>query len=126
MTPKARPPLEKETKVSCADPEAGYRIRDGKPTGFSVSITDTFTIRPLSMTPTSIRHAWTGSAFKGAMAGHHRHNRQMFCHFKQDHRPPGERGLCLPGDGISFTPGWAEGGGADGAHRRRRRDRSNR
>ncbi|GAB0118107.1 flavin monoamine oxidase family protein [Acidisoma sp. 7E03] len=48
-------------------------------------------------------------AFKGALPGHYRYNRQMFCHFMQDAMPPGERGLFLAGDGISFTPGWAEG-----------------
>lgn len=48
-------------------------------------------------------------AFKGALPGHYRYNRQMFCHFIQDALPPGERGLFLAGDGISFTPGWAEG-----------------
>lgn len=48
-------------------------------------------------------------AFKGALPGHYRYNRQMFCHFMQDGLPPGERGLFLAGDGISFTPGWAEG-----------------
>lgn len=48
-------------------------------------------------------------AFKGALPGHYRYNRQMYCHFMQDAMPPGERGLFLAGDGISFTPGWAEG-----------------
>ena len=48
-------------------------------------------------------------AFKGALPGHYRYNRQMFCHFMQDSLPPAERGLFLAGDGISFTPGWAEG-----------------
>ncbi len=48
-------------------------------------------------------------AFKGALPGHYRYNRQMYCHFMQDDMPPGERGLFLAGDGISFTPGWAEG-----------------
>jgi monoamine oxidase len=48
-------------------------------------------------------------AFKGALPGHYRYNRQMFCHFMQDKMPPAERGLFLAGDGISFTPGWAEG-----------------
>jgi DDE family transposase/transposase-like protein DUF772 len=31
---KERKPLEKETKISRTDPEAGYMVRDGKPTGF--------------------------------------------------------------------------------------------
>jgi len=31
---KERRPAEKETKISCTDPEAGYMVRDGKPKGF--------------------------------------------------------------------------------------------
>jgi transposase len=34
MKPKARQPVEKETKISRTDPEAGYMVRDGKPKGF--------------------------------------------------------------------------------------------
>ena len=34
MKVKARQPVEKETKVSRTDPEAGYMVRDGKPKGF--------------------------------------------------------------------------------------------
>jgi lysine 2-monooxygenase len=48
-------------------------------------------------------------AFKGALPGHYRYNRRMFCHFKQGGVPPEQRGLFLAGDGISFTPAWAEG-----------------
>lgn len=48
-------------------------------------------------------------AFKGALPGHYRYNRRMFCHFMQDDLPPEQRGLFLAGDGISFTPAWAEG-----------------
>ncbi len=32
--PREREPQEKETKVSRTDPESGYMVRDGKPTGF--------------------------------------------------------------------------------------------
>ena len=31
---KARAPIEKETKISRTDPDSGYMVRDGKPTGF--------------------------------------------------------------------------------------------
>jgi tryptophan 2-monooxygenase len=48
-------------------------------------------------------------AFKGALPGHYRYNRRMFCHFKQDAMPPEKRGIFLAGDGISWTPAWAEG-----------------
>jgi tryptophan 2-monooxygenase len=48
-------------------------------------------------------------AFKGALPGHYRYNRRMFCHFMQEPLPPAQRGLFLAGDGISFTPAWAEG-----------------
>jgi tryptophan 2-monooxygenase len=48
-------------------------------------------------------------AFKGALPGHYRYNRRMFCHFIQRDMPPDQRGLFLAGDGISFTPAWAEG-----------------
>lgn len=34
MKPAAREPEAKETKVSRTDPESGYMVRDGKPTGF--------------------------------------------------------------------------------------------
>ncbi|MEK0084266.1 flavin monoamine oxidase family protein [Benzoatithermus flavus] len=48
-------------------------------------------------------------AFKGALPGHYRYNRRMYCHFMQDGLPPVERGLFLAGDDISWTPGWVEG-----------------
>ena len=48
-------------------------------------------------------------AFKGALPGHYRYNRRMFCQFIQRDMPPAQRGLFLAGDGISFTPAWAEG-----------------
>jgi len=48
-------------------------------------------------------------AFKGALPGHYRYNYRMFCHFMQDEMPPAERGIFLAGDGISWTPAWAEG-----------------
>jgi lysine 2-monooxygenase len=48
-------------------------------------------------------------AFKGALPGHYRYNRRMFCHFIQGDMAPDQRGLFLAGDGISFTPAWAEG-----------------
>jgi tryptophan 2-monooxygenase len=48
-------------------------------------------------------------AFKISPPGHYRYNRRMFCHFQQDRLPPQNRGIFLAGDGISWTPGWAEG-----------------
>ena len=48
-------------------------------------------------------------AFKGALPGHYRYNRRMFCQFIQKDMPDEQRGLFLAGDGISFTPAWAEG-----------------
>lgn len=48
-------------------------------------------------------------AFKGALPGHYRYNRRMYCHFRQDGLPPAQRGMFLAGDDISWTPGWAEG-----------------
>lgn len=48
-------------------------------------------------------------AFKGALPGHYRYNRRMYCHFVQDALPPVERGVFLAGDDVSWTPGWAEG-----------------
>ncbi len=48
-------------------------------------------------------------AFKGALPGHYRYNRRMFCHFMQDRATPSQRGIFLAGDGISWTPAWAEG-----------------
>ena len=48
-------------------------------------------------------------AFKGALPGHYRYNRRMYCHFMQGALPPAERGIFLAGDDVSFTPAWAEG-----------------
>jgi tryptophan 2-monooxygenase len=48
-------------------------------------------------------------AFKGALPGHYRYNRRMFCHFMQQQMPPGERGIFLAGDDIGWIPGWVEG-----------------
>ncbi|MEM6973053.1 MAG: NAD(P)/FAD-dependent oxidoreductase [Pseudomonadota bacterium] len=48
-------------------------------------------------------------AFKGALPGHYRYNRRMFCHFMQDDLAPAARGLYLAGDDIGFMPGWVEG-----------------
>jgi lysine 2-monooxygenase len=48
-------------------------------------------------------------AFKGALPGHYRYNRRMYCHFMQEHMPPPQRGVFLAGDDISWTPGWVEG-----------------
>jgi tryptophan 2-monooxygenase len=48
-------------------------------------------------------------AFKGALPGHYRYNRRMFCHFMQSELPPAEKGMFLAGDDISWTPAWAEG-----------------
>jgi monoamine oxidase len=48
-------------------------------------------------------------AFKGALPGHYRYNRRMYCHFMQDELPPAERGIFVAGDDVSWTPGWVEG-----------------
>lgn len=48
-------------------------------------------------------------AFKGALPGHYRYNHRMYTHFMQGELPPQERGIFLAGDGISWTPAWAEG-----------------
>jgi tryptophan 2-monooxygenase len=48
-------------------------------------------------------------AFKGALPGHYRYNRRMYCQFMQGRLPPAERGIFLAGDDISWTPAWAEG-----------------
>jgi len=48
-------------------------------------------------------------AFKGALPGHYRYNHRMYCHFMEDKLPPGERGIFMAGDGVSWTPGWVEG-----------------
>lgn len=48
-------------------------------------------------------------AFKGALPGHYRYNYRMFRHFMQDDFPLQERGIFMAGDGVSWTPAWAEG-----------------
>ncbi len=48
-------------------------------------------------------------AFKGALPGHYRYNRRMYCHFMQEQMPPAERGIFVAGDDVSWTPGWVEG-----------------
>jgi tryptophan 2-monooxygenase len=48
-------------------------------------------------------------AFKGALPGHYRYNRRMYCHFMQNDLPPEQRGIFLAGDDIGWTPGWVEG-----------------
>ena len=48
-------------------------------------------------------------AFKGALPGHYRYNRRMFCHFMQDALPPEEKGIFLAGDDIGWIPGWVDG-----------------
>ncbi len=48
-------------------------------------------------------------AFKGALPGHYRYNRRMYCHFMQRELPAAERGIFLAGDDIGWTPGWVEG-----------------
>jgi tryptophan 2-monooxygenase len=48
-------------------------------------------------------------AFKGALPGHYRYNHRMYTHFMQAEKPPAQRGIFLAGDGISWTPAWAEG-----------------
>lgn len=47
-------------------------------------------------------------AFKGALPGHYRYNRRMFCQFMQDALPPAQRGIFLAGDDIGWMPGWVE------------------
>jgi len=48
-------------------------------------------------------------AFKGALPGHYRYNHRMYSHFMQAGNPPAQKGIFLAGDGISWTPAWAEG-----------------
>jgi len=48
-------------------------------------------------------------AFKGALPGHYRYNRRMYCHFMQHNMPTDEQGIFIAGDDVSWTPGWAEG-----------------
>ncbi len=48
-------------------------------------------------------------AFKANLPGHYRYQRRLFSHFMQRDLPPGQRGIFLAGDDISWTAGWAEG-----------------
>lgn len=48
-------------------------------------------------------------AFKGALPGHYRYNRRMYCHFMQQNFPDEQKGIFIAGDDVSWTPGWAEG-----------------
>ena len=48
-------------------------------------------------------------AFKGALPGHYRYNRQMYCHFMQDSLPKEQRGVFIAGDDVGWIPGWVEG-----------------
>src|SRR5580692_1916606 len=48
-------------------------------------------------------------AFKGALPGHYRYNQRMYAHFMQDRMPPGQRGIFIAGDDVSWTPAWVEG-----------------
>lgn len=48
-------------------------------------------------------------AFKGALPGHYRYNRRMFCHFMQQDLPAEQQGIFLAGDDIGWIPGWVEG-----------------
>ena len=48
-------------------------------------------------------------AFKGALPGHYRYNRRMYCHFMQQQMPAEQRGIFMAGDDIGWTPGWVEG-----------------
>ena len=48
-------------------------------------------------------------AFKGALPGHYRYNRRMYCHFMQSAMPDKHQGIFISGDDVSWTPGWAEG-----------------
>ena len=48
-------------------------------------------------------------AFKGALPGHYRYNRRMYCHFMQQQMPQQQRGIFLAGDDVGWIPGWVEG-----------------
>lgn len=48
-------------------------------------------------------------AFKGALPGHYRYNRRMYCHFMQQDFAAAERGIFLAGDDVGWIPGWVEG-----------------
>ncbi|BBF99066.1 MULTISPECIES: flavin monoamine oxidase family protein [Pseudonocardia] len=62
---------------------------------------------PITVTWESDPHSL--GAFKGALPGHYRYNRRMYCQFMQDDLPAAERGIFLAGDDVSWTPAWAEG-----------------
>ncbi|MEJ8278803.1 flavin monoamine oxidase family protein [Pseudonocardia spirodelae] len=62
---------------------------------------------PITVTWESDPHSL--GAFKGALPGHYRYNRRMYCHFVQDDLPPAQRGIFMAGDDVSWTPAWAEG-----------------
>ena len=62
---------------------------------------------PITVTWESDPHSL--GAFKGALPGHYRYNRRMYCHFVQDDLPAAERGIFVAGDDVSWTPAWAEG-----------------
>lgn len=62
---------------------------------------------PITVTWESDPHSL--GAFKGALPGHYRYNRRMYCQFVQDDLPPAERGIFMAGDDVSWTPAWAEG-----------------
>jgi monoamine oxidase len=48
-------------------------------------------------------------AFKGALPGHYRYNRRMYCHFMQEQMEPEQRGIFIAGDDVGWIPGWVEG-----------------
>jgi len=48
-------------------------------------------------------------AFKGALPGHYRYNRRMYCHFMQQQMPAEQRGMFIAGDDVGWIPGWVEG-----------------
>ena len=48
-------------------------------------------------------------AFKGALPGHYRYNRRMYCHFMQENMPAEQRGIFMAGDDVGWIPGWVEG-----------------
>jgi len=48
-------------------------------------------------------------AFKANLPGQYRYQRRLFTHFVQNDLPPGQRGIFLAGDDVSWTAGWAEG-----------------
>ncbi|MBT2481859.1 NAD(P)/FAD-dependent oxidoreductase [Streptomyces sp. ISL-94] len=48
-------------------------------------------------------------AFRASLPGQYRYQRRLFNQFVQDGAAPSAQGLFLCGDGISWTPGFAEG-----------------